>query len=62
MLVQLCYWYRPDELPPRIVFVTMLGNFSSVLSGVLAYGFNGVHYGGISGWKWYDIFSGLQSI
>ncbi|KAE8389547.1 major facilitator superfamily domain-containing protein [Aspergillus alliaceus] len=27
MLVQLCYWYRPDEIAPRIVLVTILGNF-----------------------------------
>ncbi|KAE8337788.1 hypothetical protein BDV24DRAFT_177259 [Aspergillus arachidicola] len=24
MLVQLCYWYRPDEIAPRIVLVTLL--------------------------------------
>ncbi|KAF5863561.1 hypothetical protein ETB97_009805 [Aspergillus alliaceus] len=42
MLVQLCYWYRPDEIAPRIVLVTILGNFSTVISGVLAFAFNGV--------------------
>jgi len=53
MLLQLCYWYRPDEMAPRIVLVTILGNFSSVISGVLAFAFNGVTAGGLSGWKWY---------
>lgn len=53
MLVHMCYWYRPDELPPRIVFVTILGNFAPVIGGVLAFGFNGVNAGGLSGWKWY---------
>jgi MFS family permease len=53
MLLQLCYWYRPDEVAPRIVLVTILGNFSTVISGVLAFAFNGVVAGGLSGWKWY---------
>lgn len=53
MLLQLCYWYRPDEVAPRIVLVTLLGNFSTVISGVLAFAFNGVVAGGLSGWKWY---------
>jgi hypothetical protein len=53
MLVQMCYWYRADELAPRIVLLTVLGNFSSVISGVLAFAFNGVTTGGISGWQWY---------
>lgn len=51
-LLQLCYWYRPDEMAPRIVLVTLLGNFSSVISGVLAFAFNGVDARGLSGWKW----------
>ncbi|KAF5982452.1 hypothetical protein FBULB1_4300 [Fusarium bulbicola] len=53
MLLQLCYWYRPDEMASRIVLVTILGNFSAVVSGVLAFAFNGVHAQGLSGWKWY---------
>jgi hypothetical protein len=52
MLLQLCYWYRPDEMASRIVLVTILGNFSAVVSGVLAFAFNGVHAQGLSGWKW----------
>jgi putative copper export protein len=52
VLLQMCYWYRPDEMAPRIVLVTILGNFSSVVSGVLAYAFDGVDAGRLSGWKW----------
>lgn len=52
ILLQLCYWYRPDEMAPRIVLVTLLGNFSSVISGVLAFAFNGVFARRLSGWKW----------
>lgn len=40
MLVLLCYWYRPDEIAPRTVLVTILGNFSTVFSGLLAFAFN----------------------
>ncbi len=52
IMLQLCYWYRPDEIAQRVVIVTLLGVFSGVISGVLAYGFNGVTAGGLSGWKW----------
>lgn len=52
MLLHLCYWYRPDEMAPRIVLVTLLGCFSAVVSSALAYGFSGVNTGGMSGWKW----------
>jgi MFS family permease len=52
LLLQLCYWYRPDEMAPRIVLVTIVGNFSAVFSGILAFAFNGVTAGGLSGWKW----------
>jgi hypothetical protein len=36
----------------QIVLVTIFGNFSAVISGVLAFAFNGVNTGGLSGWKW----------
>jgi hypothetical protein len=53
ILLHLCYWYRPDELPKRIVLVTVFGTFSGVISGVLAFAFNGVYARGLSGWKWW---------
>ncbi|KAH8805889.1 pantothenate transporter [Xylogone sp. PMI_703] len=62
MLLQLCYWYRPDEIAPRVVWVTILGNFSSVISGVLAFAFNGVHAGGLSGWKWLVLTEGIFTV
>jgi MFS family permease len=52
MLLQMCYWYRPDELARRILYVTALGYFSTVIGGVLAFAFNGVTTGGLSGWQW----------
>ncbi|GAB1201107.1 hypothetical protein APSETT444_010494 [Aspergillus pseudonomiae] len=62
VLVQLCYWYRPDEIAPRIVLVTLLGNFSTVISGVLAFAFNGVTAGGLSGWKWLVLTEGIFTV
>ncbi|OQE36098.1 hypothetical protein PENCOP_c012G00483 [Penicillium coprophilum] len=62
MLLQLCYWYRPDEVAPRIVLVTILGNFSTVISGVLAFAFNGVVAGGLSGWKWLILTEGIFTV
>ncbi|KAF5649335.1 glucose ribitol dehydrogenase [Fusarium sp. NRRL 52700] len=62
MLLQLCYWYRPDELASRIVLVTILGNFSAVVSGILAFAFNGVHAQGLSGWKWLILTEGVFTI
>ncbi|KAJ5095120.1 pantothenate transporter [Penicillium argentinense] len=62
MLVQLCYWYRPDKIPPRIVLVTILGNLSTVISGVLAFAFNGVVASGLSGWKWLILTEGIFTI
>lgn len=38
------------------MLVTLLGNFSAVISGVLAFAFNGVESGGLSGWKWLVVF------
>jgi len=51
-MLHMTYWYRPDEVAPRVVLVTLLGNFSTVISGVLEFAFNGVTAGGLSGWKW----------
>ncbi|CAK7209716.1 hypothetical protein SCUCBS95973_000534 [Sporothrix curviconia] len=61
-LLQMCYWYRPDELAPRIVIVTILGNFSAIVSGLLAFAFNGVTTGGLSGWKWLILTEGIITI
>ncbi|KAG4423744.1 hypothetical protein IFR04_003169 [Cadophora malorum] len=61
MLLHMCYWYRPDEIAPRVVFVTLLGNFSPIISGILAFAFNGVNKG-LSGWKWLILTEGLFTV
>ncbi|KAJ4328721.1 hypothetical protein N0V84_000720 [Fusarium piperis] len=62
ILLQLCYWYRPDEMASRIVLVTLLGNFSAVISGVLSFAFDGVYARGLSGWKWLILTEGIFTI
>ena len=53
VILQLCYWYRPDEMARRLLYFYMLGNFSTVISGVLAFAFDGASgKGGLSGWQW----------
>lgn len=53
VILQLCYWYRPDEMARRLLYFYMLGNFSAVISGVLAFAFDGASgNGGLSGWQW----------
>ncbi|KAJ5628617.1 pantothenate transporter [Penicillium lividum] len=62
MLVHLCYWYRPDEIAPRVVLVTLLGCFSTVISGLLAFAYNGVTTAGLSGWKWLILTEGIITV
>ncbi|KAL1986810.1 hypothetical protein VTN96DRAFT_5463 [Rasamsonia emersonii] len=63
VILQLCYWYRPDEMSLRLLYFYMLGNFSGIISGVLAYAFDtvsGSH--GLSGWQWLFLFEGVVTI
>ncbi|RDW61479.1 pantothenate transporter-2 [Coleophoma crateriformis] len=63
VILQLCYWYRPDEMARRLLYFYMLGNFSTVISGVFAFAFNGVSgKGGLSGWQWMFLVEGLLTI
>ncbi|KAH0839238.1 hypothetical protein AYO21_05653 [Fonsecaea monophora] len=63
VLLQMVYWYRPDEMSIRLLYFYALGNFSNVLSGVLAFGFDtisGSH--GLSGWQWLFLVEGVITI
>ncbi|KNG87188.1 putative pantothenate transporter [Aspergillus nomiae NRRL 13137] len=63
VILQLCYWYRPDEMSLRLLYFYILGNFSGIISGVLAYAFDtvsGSH--GLSGWQWLFLTEGIITV
>jgi hypothetical protein len=54
VLLQMVYWYRPDEMSIRLLYFYALGNFSQVISGVLAFAFDTISgTNGLAGWQWY---------
>lgn len=53
LAVQLCSWYRSDEMGKPIMFMFGFQNTSGLVGSLLAYGIsymNGV--GGLSAWRW----------
>ncbi|RTE78869.1 hypothetical protein BHE90_006654 [Fusarium euwallaceae] len=40
VILHLTYWYRPDEIAVRLVWIFTVGNVSGIISGLLAYGFH----------------------
>ncbi|KAG7448395.1 MFS general substrate transporter [Guyanagaster necrorhizus] len=59
ILVQMTFWYRPDELAIRMAMINVLGQFSNILDALIAYGLayiDGRH--GLSGWQWAFIIVG----
>ncbi|KIW66256.1 hypothetical protein PV04_08455 [Phialophora macrospora] len=63
VLLQMVYWYRPDEMSIRLLYFYALGNFSQVISGVLAYAFDTISgRNGLSGWQWLFLVEGVITI
>ncbi|KAK6823219.1 hypothetical protein RU639_005994 [Aspergillus parasiticus] len=63
VILQLCYWYRPDEMSLRLLYFYILGNFSGIISGVLAYAFDTVSGArGLSGWQWLFLTEGVITV
>ncbi|KAL4878446.1 major facilitator superfamily domain-containing protein [Aspergillus karnatakaensis] len=63
IILQLSYWYRPDEIAQRLVAIYCVGNTSGILGGLLAYAFNGASgAGNLSGWQWLFVVEGIITI
>ncbi|KAK6225635.1 hypothetical protein QIS74_01682 [Colletotrichum tabaci] len=63
IILQLSYWYRPDEIAVRLMWIFALGNVSGILGGLLAYGFHAVSgAAGLSGWQWLFAFEGVCTV
>ncbi|KAJ5205830.1 hypothetical protein N7472_002278 [Penicillium cf. griseofulvum] len=53
VILQMTYWYRPDEMSLRLLYFYICGNVSGIFGGLLAYAFDTVSgAGGLSGWQW----------
>ncbi|KPI41108.1 putative transporter [Cyphellophora attinorum] len=63
VILQMTYWYRPDEMSVRLLYFYMLGNLSGIFSGLLAFAFDTISgYGGLSGWQWLFLSEGLVTV
>ncbi|KAL4934623.1 major facilitator superfamily domain-containing protein [Aspergillus undulatus] len=63
VILQMTYWYRPDEMSLRLLYFYICGNFSNVIGGLLAYAFDTVSgAGGLSGWQWLFLIQGIATV
>ncbi|KAH9243848.1 hypothetical protein K456DRAFT_1744470 [Colletotrichum gloeosporioides 23] len=63
IILQLTYWYRPDEIAVRLVWIFTVGNVAGIIGGILAYAFHLVSGAyNISGWQWLFIVEGALTI
>ncbi|KAI1148294.1 major facilitator superfamily domain-containing protein [Nemania diffusa] len=63
VILQMTYWYRPDEMSIRLLYFYICGNLSGIFSGLLAFGFDTVSgAGGLSGWQWLFLVEAIGTI
>ncbi|KPM41481.1 hypothetical protein AK830_g5064 [Neonectria ditissima] len=63
IILQLTYWYRPDEIAVRLVRIYAVGNVAGIIGGLLAYALDGASgAGNVSGWQWLFIMEGILTI
>ncbi|KAI3337883.1 major facilitator superfamily domain-containing protein [Ustulina deusta] len=63
IILQMTYWYRPDEMSLRLLYFYICGNLSGIFSGLLAYGFDTVSgAGGLSGWQCVTLYACDQQL
>ncbi|KAI0014490.1 putative pantothenate transporter [Xylariaceae sp. FL0662B] len=63
IILQMTYWYRPDEMSLRLLYFYICGNLSGIFSGLLAYGFDTISGArGLSGWQWLFLVEAIATI
>ncbi|KAL4943170.1 hypothetical protein BDV06DRAFT_234958 [Aspergillus oleicola] len=63
VILQMTYWYRPDEMSLRLLYFYICGNISNIFGGLLAYAFDTVSgAGGLSGWQWLFLTEGIATV
>ncbi|KAI1185563.1 major facilitator superfamily domain-containing protein [Nemania serpens] len=63
VILQMTYWYRPDEMSLRLLYFYICGNLSGIFSGLLAFAFDTVSgAGGLSGWQWLFLVEAIATI
>ncbi|KAL4885953.1 major facilitator superfamily domain-containing protein [Aspergillus karnatakaensis] len=63
VILQMTYWYRPDEMSLRLLYFYICGNFSNIIGGLLAYAFDTVSgAAGLSGWQWLFLTEGIATV
>ncbi|KAJ5302316.1 hypothetical protein N7508_007179 [Penicillium antarcticum] len=63
VILQMTYWYRPDEMSLRLLYFYICGNVSGIFSGLLAYAFDTVSgAAGLSGWQWLFLTEGIATV
>ncbi|RMJ01441.1 hypothetical protein CDV36_015817 [Fusarium kuroshium] len=71
IILQMSYWYRADEMTPRLLIFYHFTNvptdsfefFANIVSAVLAFGFSGMNgRHGLSGWQWFFLVEGVITI
>ncbi|OCF32499.1 hypothetical protein I317_06825 [Kwoniella heveanensis CBS 569] len=61
--LHLTYYYRPDEIGPRIAAISAMFNFCNIFVALETYGLSYVDgHGGLGGWQWTYIINGLLGI
>ncbi|KAI5865188.1 putative pantothenate transporter [Durotheca rogersii] len=63
IILQMTYWYRPDEMSLRLLYFYVCGNLSGIFGGILAFGFDRASGArGLSGWQWLFLVESIATI
>ncbi|KAJ2980697.1 hypothetical protein NQ176_g2476 [Zarea fungicola] len=63
VILQMTFWYRPDEMSLRLLYFYICGNSAGIFGGLLAYAFDSISgAGGLSGWQWLFLTEGITTV